>query len=81
MQRPPQVPKHVSTSRFVPPQSSGQSPCITPRSYAGNSPQNRTRQASSSPLGRPLKRLLQQPEYTVDDENCEDLENTEDATC
>ena len=79
-QRLPPVPKQVPSSRFVPPRTSTQSPSTVPRSTSSNSPHNNTRQAGSSPLGRPLQRLAQQPEYTVDDDTCEVQENSGGAT-
>lgn len=75
MQRPPPVPKQIPSRRFVPPRTSTRSPSTIPRSTSGNSPHNNTRQASSSPLGRPLQRLAQSPEYTVDNDTCKVQEN------
>lgn len=82
MQWPPPVPKQVPSNRFVPLRTSTQSssPSTVPRSISGNSPHNNTRQASSSPLGRPLQRLAQQPKYMVDDDTCVVQENSSGAT-
>lgn len=80
LQRPPQVPKYVSPSKFVPPRASGLSPCIAPLPSASNSRQHNARQASSSPLGRPLRRMPQEPEYSADDETCEDPHNSAPTT-
>lgn len=80
MQHHPQIPKPGSSSRFVLHRPSAQSPSVAPRLTAGNSPQNRTRQASSSPLGRPLGRLPEQPHYFVEDDASELPDNVGGGT-